>query len=303
MRAADVDAALDAGSLLVTWLNRGTLHLVTPDDYWWLHALTTPQLEVANRRRLGQEGVDDAQADRGVGVVADAVSRGPQTRTELRRRLDAASVPTAGQALVHVLFAASIRGAIVRGPMRGTEHAFVPVSDWLGTAPPALERSDALARLARRYLAGHGPADARDLAKWAGVTLTAARSGLDSIADEVTVVDGLVDLADRSSRRTNARAAAPKPRLLGPFDPLLLGWVSREPVVGDHRVATTNGIVRPVALVGGRIVATWGLAAATLTIALLENVNAATVAALRNDAADVFRFLGIADGSTVVIEP
>jgi hypothetical protein len=287
LRADDVDAALDAGELVVTWLNRGTLHLVTPDDYWWLHPLTTPQLATVNRRRLGQEGVSTAQASRGVDVVADAVARGPQTRAELRRRLDDAGVPTAGQALVHVLFAAAIRGVIVRGPMRGTEHAFVAVTDWLGSAPPPLERSEALARLARRYLAGHGPADARDLAKWAGITLAAARTGFDSITD----------LAHR-----NTSAAMAKPRLLGPFDPLLLGWVSREPVVGNHRVVTTNGIVRPVALVDGRVVATWGLAAETLTIRPLERVSAATAAALRADGADVFRFLGMAKRGTVVIE-
>jgi hypothetical protein len=168
LRAADVDDALtDRRSLVISWLNRGTLHLVRPEDYWWLHELTTPQIETTNRRRLHQEGVSDAQAARGIRVVSDAVrSNGPQTRRELRRRLDAAHVPTAGQALVHVLFAASLRGEIVRGPMREGEHAFVAVSDWLGDPPEPLERSAALARLARRYLAGHGPADARDLAKW-----------------------------------------------------------------------------------------------------------------------------------------
>jgi Winged helix DNA-binding domain len=296
LRATDIDDALNARALLVTWLNRGTLHLVAADDYWWLHPLTTPQLAVANRRRLGQEGVSAAQAERGVEVVLDAVSRGPQTRAELRRGLDDAGVPTARQALVHVLFAASIEGAIVRGPMRGPQQAFVAVSDWLGKPPTRLDRSDALAMLARRYLAGHGPADARDLAKWAGITLGDARLGLVAIDAELTKADGLVDLADR-----RAPAILPGPRLLGPFDPLLLGWVSREPIVGTKPVATTNGIVRPVALVDGRVVATWGLAASTLTITLLEKIAAPDVDALRADAADVFRFLETSEPCTVVV--
>src|SRR5580693_4135227 len=43
--ATDVDRALsDDRSLLITWLNRGTLHLVAGEDYPWLHALTTPPL-------------------------------------------------------------------------------------------------------------------------------------------------------------------------------------------------------------------------------------------------------------------
>ena len=83
--AADVDDALTDASCSSRWLNRGTLHLVTPDDYWWLHPLTTPQLATGNVRRLEQEGVSPAQAERGVDVVDGAVTdEGPQTRAQLR---------------------------------------------------------------------------------------------------------------------------------------------------------------------------------------------------------------------------
>ena len=51
LSASDVDAALTRRSLIVTWLNRGTLHLVRTEDYWWLHPLTTPQLRTGNSRR------------------------------------------------------------------------------------------------------------------------------------------------------------------------------------------------------------------------------------------------------------
>ena len=288
--AADVDDSLTERRLLITWLNRGTLHLVTPDDYWWLHPLTTPQLATGNARRLGEEGVSPAQAERGVEVVSLAVADGPQRRTQLRERLIDAGVPTVGQALVHVLLAASIRGHLVRGPMLGGEQAFVSVADWLGDAPAPLDRDEALARLARRYLAGHGPADAHDLAKWAGIPRGRARRGLEMIADDVVLCGGsLVDVADRDRARP-----PPPPRLLGSFDPLLHGWVSREPFVGEHRqVVTTNGLFRPVALVDGRVAATWGLADGTVTIRTLEPVTATDIEALRKDADAVLRFLGL----------
>lgn len=296
--SGDVDAALTAGRLLITWLNRGTLHLVTPADYWWLHALTTPQLVTGNARRLAQVGVSPAQADRGVeAVVAAVTTDGPQTRTQLRSRLDGAGVPTKGQALVHVLLAASLRGHIVRGPMVDGEHAFVGVPGWLGEPPAALEPDEALALLARRYLAGHGPADARDLAKWAGVPISQARRGLDVIDHDLEPYgDGLVDLADRDRARD-----LPPPRLLGPFDPLLHGWASREPYVGEHRqVVTVNGLFRPVALVDGRVVATWGLAGGTLSIRPLEDVDPAALDALVSDAAAVLRFLALPPRKAVI---
>ena len=298
LTAADVDDCLARRSLVTTWLNRGTLHLVTPEDYWLLQPLTTPQLATGSARRLEQEGVSPAQAETGIRVVHEAVrDEGPLVRRELRERLDAAGVPTQGQAFTHVLMAASLRGLVVRGPVREGDHAFVAVREWLGDPPEALDRDEALARLARRYLAGHGPATDRDLARWANITLGAARTGLAGItAETVAGKDGLVDLAEREPP-----APLPPPRLLGGFEPLLLGWVSREDVVGAHQgIVTTNGIFRPIGLAKGRAVATWGLADGVVTIRPLEKLSRATLGALRDDAADVLRYLGLPPRPPVV---
>ena len=71
--ATHVDEALTADrSVVVSWLNRGTLHLVLAEDYWWLHQLTTPQLAAGNKRRLAQEGVSPQDAERGVRVIERA---------------------------------------------------------------------------------------------------------------------------------------------------------------------------------------------------------------------------------------
>jgi hypothetical protein len=183
--------------------------------------------------------------------------------------------------------------------MIGAEHAFVAVTDWLGPAPPALERPEALARLARRYLAGHGPADARDLAKWAKLPLGDARAAFTAIGDDVMErPDGFLDVA-----RHKTVAPLPAPRLLGPFDPLLLGWAERDAFVGTsaHGIVTTNGLFRPFALVDGRVVAVWSLRGHRLTLHPLERVARAALDALRADAADVFRYLDLpADGEIVV---
>ena len=289
--AADVDAGLtDRRSLLITWLNRGTLHLVTADDYWWLHPLTTPQLEVGSRRRLGQEGVSPRQATRGIDVVAREVEDGPKTRAELRTALDRARVPTKGQALTHVLLAASLRGLLVRGPMVRNEHAHVSPSAWLGAPPPALDRDEALANLARRYLVGHGPATADDLARWAGITVGEARRGLAGASEIVFAGD------EASVGAPARRPALPRTRLLGAFDPVLLGWASRDAIIGPHRgLVTDNGLFRPFALVDGRAVATWGIANKVLTIHPLEDLRAATGDVLEADGRAVLAYLGLHD--------
>ncbi len=291
--AADVDAALTRDrSVVVTWLNRGTLHLVLAEDYWWLHPLTTPPLLRGNARRLAQEGVPPADAERAVAVIERAVTaEGPLTRAQLAERIAAAGVRTQGQAIVHLLVLASLRGLIVRGPMAGRDHAYALVRDWLG-APPAqhaaFDRDRALAELAARYLAGHGPATDRDLAKWAGLPLRDARSGLAAIAGRLAVrEDGLADLA---ARRDDS--PPPPPRLLGAYDPLLLGWDSRDPVVGPHgRVIAINGLFRPFALVRGRAVGTWSLPGGKVALIPFAPLPDADAAALATDAAEVERFL------------
>jgi hypothetical protein len=287
--AAEVDRALSEDrSLLITWLNRGTLHLVRREDYPWLQVLTTPPLFTSGATRLRQNGVSEAAAEKGVATIATALAdEGPRTRAQLRERLDSAGVPTEGQALVHLLFLAALRGVAVRGPMVGNEHAFVLTADWLGRQPK-VDRDRALAELARRYLAGHGPADDRDLARWAGLPLRDARAGLEAIASELEQrPDGLVDLAGRSPA-----GPLPPPRLMGSFEPLLLGWVSREEVVGPHKLlVTNNGIFRPFALVDGRAVATWRLSGGRLEIEHLGRVTKKAAAALEADARAVLAYL------------
>lgn len=288
LRASDVDRALTADrSVVVGWLGRGTLHLVLAEDYWWLHGLTTPQQATSNARRLRQEGVSSEAAERGVDAVVRALADGPRTRAQLRDVVASVGVPVAGQALVHVLLLATLRGHLVRGPVDGAEQAFVLTRDWLGRPPAPMDRDVALAELARRYLAGHGPAGAADLARWAGITLGDARRGLRGARGLVERPDGLLELP-----RTEPVPDPPEPRLLGAFEPLLMGWRSREPVLGEHTgLVTVNGIVKPFALVGGRAAATWGLPRGRVEITPLSTIAPDDLRALQADAADVERFL------------
>jgi hypothetical protein len=287
--ATDVDRALSERELLITWLNRGTLHLVRSEDYPWLHLLTAPTHFAGCKRRLQQEGLSERDGERALEAIERILGdEGALAGKDLRARLESAGIRTEGQVFIHLMFLAAARGVLVRGPMIGKQHAYVLVRDWLGKPKP-VERERAVAELARRYLAGHGPADDRDLARWAGLPLRDARAGLEAIASELEQRDdGLVEL-----RKRPETAPTPPPRLLGAFDPLLLGWTSRDEVVGPHKVLVTiNGIFRPFALVDGRAVATWKLAGGKLTIEHLSQVKKKDAAALDQEAQRVLEFLG-----------
>ena len=290
LAAADVDRALtEERSLLITWLNRGTLHLVRSEDYPWLHALTTPPLSTGNARRLQQEGVsptrgragggdDRAGAGRGgaahAGAAPRAARRGRRAHRRARRWSTCCCWPPAGLA--------------VRGPMVASEQAYVLVRDWLGEQQP-VDRDVALAELARRYLVGHGPAG-EPRPRPVGGAAAARRTGR----------PGRRSPASSSSARTawstwSAARQPPgcrRPACSAPSTRVLLGWTSRELMLGPHTgVVTLNGIFRPFALVGGRAVATWSMPRGEVVLAPFGRLARKHAAALEADAADVVRFL------------
>ena len=265
-RAADVDRALsEERSLLITWLNRGTLHLVRSEDYPLAAGADDAAAADLQRARLRQEGVSAGGRRAGVEAIERALAEeGPLTRPQLRERLDArrASRPQ-GQALVHLLFLAALarhrraradgrqRARLRPGPRlaraaasRSTATPRWPswrAATWSATAPPTTATSPAGPAC---RCATPAPAWRRSPPSWS-------------------------ERARRPRRPRQAPAAEPlpPPRLLGAFDPLLLGWTSREDVVGPHKLlVTNNGIFRPFALVGGRAVATWQLAGGKVEI-------------------------------------
>jgi len=277
LTAGHIDGELSGGSLVVGWLLRGTLHLVRSEDYRWLLALTAPARLPANRRRLLQEGVPAAAAKRAVEVVREALAaEGPLTRPELGERLRAEGIRAEGQALPHLLMLVALRGLAVLGPVRDGRLAFALADDWLEPAAP-VERDAALPELARRYLAGHGPATAADLARWAGLPLREARAGLAAV-----------------TQATAGTPPAPPPRLLPAFDPYMLGWKDRGfavPPEQARRVHPGGGVLRAVATVGGQAAGTWTLRGGEVELQPFASFAPDDEAALAGEAEDVVRFL------------
>ena len=250
--------------------------------------MTTPPLFTGNARRLAQTGVTEADAERGVKRIERTLSDdGPLTRYELRDRLRVARVPTDGQALVHLLMLACLRGIAVRGPMRNGHHAYVLAHDWIGP-PPAIDRDQALAELARRYLRGHVPVDPRDLAKWAGLPLRDGRAGLRAIGAE---------LVERSDDLVALTATGPddEPRtcLLDQWDPILVGWRSRDLLLADSPHRTSPELhYHPYAYVGGHAVAPWSFRQGVVQLGEpFTRVKRAALDEIRRDAVAVAHFL------------
>lgn len=255
---ADIEAALADGRLVRTWSQRGTLHLLAPEDVPWLLALTGPRMAAAARAVRLREGLTDVEVARAGEVVADVVGPAGLRRPDLLARLADDGFAVGGNRGYHLLVALAVAGVLVIGS-RDTQYRFHRAVDRVPPAAP-LDREEALARLATRYASGHGPVSDRDLAFWAGLTLTDARralaaSGLASMSSGDATLWASAELLDAPSPSAAAVSVLP------PFDELVIGYADRGALLGPHpieRIAPDrNGRFLPTVLVGGRLVATW----------------------------------------------
>ncbi len=301
LTAADVDRArTEERSLLRAWVMRKTVHLIPAEDAGWMLGLFAPIIVRWSRRRLDQLGLDRRGQDRAMKVVHDAVdAEGALTRRELGVRLRSAGLELASEYKVHLWLLATLDGELCLGPDRGAYTCLVRTSDWLGELEQR-PREQSLAELARRYLRGYGPADERDLARWAGLPLRDTRLAFERIAPELEPAGDLFTLG-------GVPRAAPSPvvRMLGAFDNWNLGYVDRGFALApefEKQVNPGGGIVRPSIVVDGRAVATWSSKRSggrlAVTIEPFEPLARGIEKAIDAEVADIGRFEGL-DAATI----
>ena len=176
-----VERAVAAGKLLRTWPMRGTLHFVAAGDAKWMLSLSGERTLAAARGRHAQLGLDAAVFTRSQHLVTAALQGGKcLTRAQMMQVLEQGGVSTAGQRGIHILGQAAVSSLICFGPKEGKQQTFVLLDEFAPNSR-TLPRGEALAELAGRYFASHGPATVRDFAWWAGLTLTDARAGLAAV--------------------------------------------------------------------------------------------------------------------------
>ncbi|HEV3292341.1 MAG TPA: crosslink repair DNA glycosylase YcaQ family protein, partial [Streptosporangiaceae bacterium] len=96
----------------------------------------------------------------------------------------------------------------------------------------------------------------------------------------------------------DGQPAVPALRLLGAFDPLLLGWASRADFLAPGApVIAVNGLFRPFVLRQGRGCALWTITRGQVVTGPLGPLTAPEQAALAAEVADVTRFLAGQPGS------
>lgn len=259
---ADVTAALERREAIRTWPMRGTVHLVPPADARWMLDLMGVRALAGAAKRRATIGLTEENADRAVRVLAEALAGGKRmTRAQCLAALAGAGVEVAGQQGYHLLWYASQRGVTCITPHVGKEQTFALLDNW-APEPRRPDRTEALGIIALRYVRGHGPATAADLARWTGLTMADARAGIAAAGDRLAAVrvggtEMHVDAAllDAGIGQVDDWAALPG------FDEYVLGYKDRSMMVDaahmDAIIPGGNGVFQATIVRAGRVVGTW----------------------------------------------
>jgi hypothetical protein len=296
---AEVESAVADRTIVRTWPMRGTLHYVAASDVRWMLSLLTPRVIARSAGRHRELGLDERAFARSRRALERALRGGRAlTRSETYAVIERAGVSTEGQRGIHIVGYLAQQGFLCHGPRRGRQPTFVLLDEWV-PASPGRPREAALAELASRYFASHGPATLHDFAWWSGLLLPDARAGIEGAGARL-VKETIAGRRWWSALSPPTRSpAGPVAALLPPWDEYVVAYKDRAAALGhlpqeDARVryAVGNWLV----VVEGRVVGSWRR---TLTphsvrvrVEFWTRVTPAERRAVREAAARYARFLG-----------
>ena len=220
------DEAVDSGDLVVAHVVRGAIHAVAPGDHaLWGRALIasgdaelTPQLGEQVKRLAAEKGFSPVDALDEVAAYTKAILANGRAlgkndlHEEWRGRVDKDLMPWCkGCGSYHVAPMLWRYATVKAGARLDCDRRYR-----LGKPGRAPAAADAV----RRFLRFYGPAKVGDFGDWAGLAKPHARRLWESVAGEVTEVDGGALLSDDVAE-LESPPAADGVRLIPPGDPYL----------------------------------------------------------------------------------
>jgi winged helix DNA-binding protein len=296
---ADVEAAIEARLVTRSWPMRGTLHLMATQDVRWMCRLLNARMATVQRAVFEASGLTKGVVDRARDVLVAALTGGVAlSRPDAVALLEANGVDPSGQRAYHLVGRFCQEGLLCQGPAEGRQPTFVLIDEWVPWSWEP-DREEAMAALATRYVASHGPVTERDLAGWCNQNLTFAREAValagDAIGTETIGGQAYLVAAERPEPATGTPV-----RLLPGFDEYVLGYKDRSaPMTPEEELLVVpgrNGMFLGTVVVGGLVVGTWNRKTSAkrtvVTVTPFGSFSATRRREIERAAAAFGRFLG-----------
>ena len=278
-----IHEAFDKGEILRTHILRPTWHFVTPENIRWMLQLSAKRIMQSMKSRDRELGLTDEIYTKCYRIIEKTLDKDIfPTREELTTIMHDAGMKFDSSQMYHVISGAEANGIVCSGVLRDNKQTYALLEKRVPATKP-LTKEESLAKLARIYFTGHGPAVLQDFVWWSGLSVGEARLGLASVQTEFIseTIDGQtywmpdVNIRPLPAGKSNVH-------LLPAFDEYIVGYKDRTAAISseNHQKAiSSNGVFRPVIIKDGRVIGLWRKASSgkkTITIAPFEPVDNAT---------------------------
>ncbi|MFR9166397.1 MAG: winged helix DNA-binding domain-containing protein [Dysgonomonas sp.] len=257
---ADVNAALKKGDILRTHMMRPTWHLVSTGDIRWIVQLTGGRIKRNYLTWAKSRGLSEDFYVKYLGLLEKLLDEKNVTKQEISSEFAKMKLPNDTPFLNLLLACAEADGIVCSGEDKGSKPTYALLEQ---RVPPskALNKDEALARLATMYFRSHSPATLHDFAWWSGLPLGEARRAMDAIKNDLTkdVFNGS-EMYVYGSPVVSQTDKKDVLHLLPSYDEYLISYKDRTPAFDKkhHPKAFTNyGIFYPVVLYNGEIIGNW----------------------------------------------
>jgi hypothetical protein len=259
---AEIERAFTEGAILRTHILRPTWHFITPADIRWMLELTAPRVNTVCGTYYRKLGLDDGVFRQSTAALTKALQGGQQLiRSELREVLERAGVDTKlPYRFDFIIMRAELDGVLCSGARRGKQFTYALLEERVPQVP-AVTRDEALHELTKRYFTTRGPATPRDFSWWSGLTIAAAKRGLDMVGSDLeqATVDGQTywfHASQPSRRRTSTTT-----HLLPNYDEYFIGFKDRsaigEKLKAAHVTVSSDALAAHIVFIDGQIVGGW----------------------------------------------
>lgn len=258
---AEIEKYIAGRKIVRTWPMRGTLHFVAPEDVRWMLKLLTPRILAGQEKRFKRVfDLDTSVLDKSKDLLIRAIEGGKQLkRDEIYRALEEGGIHATGQRGLHIIWYLAQQGLLCFGPRNGKQPVFVLLDEWIPETVD-LSQEESLAEITFRYFNSRGPAMITDFIWWSGLTVKAAKTGIELVKTRLEYFKWNGGDYWMSPQKG---MISPKAEflLLPAFDEYLISYKDRSLMLGIYNmkdvVPYSNGMFFPVIVENGCVTGTW----------------------------------------------
>lgn len=255
-----IENDINKGKIIRTHILRPTWHLISVNDVRWIMELTAPGITKRLSSMHRRLELDDNIFRKSNAIIHKLLSNSETlTRKEIMTELEKAGIIADSLRAVHIMFKAETEMIVCNGAKRNKQFTY-SLFDRKVPAAGSIHRDEALARLASRYFASHGPATIKDFSWWSGLSVANAKNALELVKNDFNseIINSetywFIDVEiEKPVTGTDIF-------LLPAYDEFAVGYTDRSALIESNyrsKVNVKDLIFSPIIISNGKVIGTW----------------------------------------------